>query len=144
MSTIEDNKAVVRAFVSLLGGDDISGLQRLLADDLQWVVPQDPTLTPLAGSRDKSQWTALYKGFRASVRTEVNYTIIGLTAEGARVAAEVESHAETPIGPFFNRYHFLFEVRDGQIVVAKEYADSLFMYMFSKRATHPEQATSGA
>ena len=53
--------------------------------------------------------------------------------EGARVAAEVESNADTPAGPFHNRYHFLFEVRDGLVVVAKEYADSLYMYMFSKR-----------
>jgi uncharacterized protein len=134
LSNIEDNKKVVRKFIGLLGSDDISGLLRLMADDLQWIVPQDPTLTALAGSRNKAQWTELYRAFKASVKADVKYTIIGMTAEGARVAAEVECRADTPIGPFHNRYHFLFEVRDGLIVVAKEYADSLYMYMFAKRA----------
>jgi ketosteroid isomerase-like protein len=63
----------------------------------------------------------------------VTYTITGPTAEGDRVAAEVEGSADTPAGPFHNRYHFLFELRGGLIVVAKEYADSLYMHMFSKR-----------
>ncbi len=134
MSNIEDNKNLVRKFIGLLGSDDITGLLRLLADDLQWVVPQDPALSPLAGTRNKAQWAELYRGFKASVKADVKYTITGMTAEGARVAAEVEGDADTPAGAFHNRYHFLFEVRDGLIVVTKEYADSLYMYMFSKRA----------
>jgi uncharacterized protein len=134
MADIEANKTIVRTFIGLLGSDDIAGLQSLLADDLQWIVPQDPAFSPLAGSRNKSQWTELYKGFKASVQADVTYTVTGLTAEGNRVAAEVECRADTPAGPFHNRYHFLFELRDGLIVVAKEYADSLYMDMFSKRA----------
>ncbi|MEJ2623004.1 MAG: nuclear transport factor 2 family protein [Pseudolabrys sp.] len=57
-----------------------------------------------------------------------------MTAEGDRVAAEVECSADTPAGPFHNRYHFLFALRDGLIVVATGYANSLYMHMFSKRA----------
>lgn len=49
----------------------------------------------------------------------------GVTAEGERVAIEVESHSVNIRGKVYNnRYHFLFVVRDGKIVEGREYLDS--------------------
>jgi ketosteroid isomerase-like protein len=50
----------------------------------------------------------------------------GLTAEGDRVAAEVESYGETTTGKIYNNlYHFLFEVRDGKIQSVRGYLDTM-------------------
>jgi len=127
------NKEILREFFALLGTPDIEGIKAFMAEDIQWVVPQDPSLSPLAGTRTKEQWEALYRGFLANMPAGVRYEIGGMTAEGDRVAVEAESHAETPRGHFNNRYHFLFELRDGKIVLAKEYADSLYMYLFPRQ-----------
>ena len=58
-------------------------------------------------------------------RGGIDFTVHALTAEGDRVAAEVESHAPLVSGTTYNNhYHMLFEIRDGRIQVVKEYADT--------------------
>ena len=55
----------------------------------------------------------------------ITFTVHALTAEGDRVAAEVESYAPTADGKLYNNhYHMLFELRDGLVTVVKEYADT--------------------
>lgn len=133
MDQIARNKETLRQFFAVLGTDDIEGIKAFMADDLQWIVPQDPSMSPLAGTRTKEQWEALYRGFLTNMPSGARYDIVGITAEGDRVAVEAESHADTPRGHFSNRYHFLFQLRDGQITLAKEYADSLYMHMFTRQ-----------
>lgn len=135
MNTSDANKDVIAKFFQLLGTSDVEGLKSFMAEDLQWVVPQDPSLTPLAGARDKAGWEQLYRGFLSKMPGGVRYDVLGMTAEGDRVAVEAESYADTPRGPFHNRYHFLFRLRDGKILLSKEYADSLFMHSFTQPPT---------
>jgi ketosteroid isomerase-like protein len=48
-----------------------------------------------------------------------------MTAEGDRVAAEVESYGENPDGSIYNnQYHFVFVIRDSKLVEVKEYLDT--------------------
>ena len=55
----------------------------------------------------------------------IAFTVHALTAEGDRVAAEVESYAPVTNGKVYNNhYHMLFEIRGGKIAVVKEYADT--------------------
>jgi ketosteroid isomerase-like protein len=55
----------------------------------------------------------------------IEFTVHALTAEGDRVAAEVESRARLTTGAFYNNhYHMLFEIRDERIRVVKEYSDT--------------------
>jgi ketosteroid isomerase-like protein len=55
--------------------------------------------------------------------------IHAFTAEGDRVAIEAESHVLNPNGRIYNNfYHYLFRVRDGKLVLFKEYQDTLHMY----------------
>lgn len=133
MTESERNKTIAKEFFAVLGSSQVERLESMMADDLQWIVPQDPEYSRLAGVRSKAQWAALYRGFLSSMPSGARYTIVGMTAEGNRVAVEAESHAETPRGTFRNRYHFLLELRDGLLVVVKEYADSLYMHMFAQR-----------
>lgn len=52
--------------------------------------------------------------------------VVGVTAEGERVAVEVEGGGPTVDGgQYANQFHFLFVVRDGQIVSTREYHDTL-------------------
>ncbi len=53
--------------------------------------------------------------------------IVGMTAEGNRVAVEAEANIPLKNGKVYqNTYHFLFIINDGKIVLSKEYNDSLY------------------
>ena len=65
--------------------------------------------------------------FGAVVQVE-SFEILGITAEGDRVAVEVESRFHTVNGALYNnRYHFLFVIRDGKIVRFNEYLDTALL-----------------
>jgi ketosteroid isomerase-like protein len=54
--------------------------------------------------------------------SELHFTLLGLTAEGDRVAVEIHSKGTHAGGSSYsNRYHNLFELRDGRIVSFREY-----------------------
>ena len=56
----------------------------------------------------------------------ISFTLRDMTAEGDRVAAEVESYAELVNGGVYNnRYHMLFRFRGEEIVEVREYGDTL-------------------
>lgn len=53
------------------------------------------------------------------------FTVKEMTAEGDRVAVEAESDGMHVSGKrYHNKYHFLFEFRDGQLLRLKEYMDT--------------------
>jgi len=58
-----------------------------------------------------------------SAKTRV-VEIIGLTAEGDRVAVEARSEMTFPGSVYRNEYHNLLIIRDGLIVSGKEYMDT--------------------
>jgi uncharacterized protein len=60
--------------------------------------------------------------------------ILGVTAEGERVATEAKVNAPGREGrDYENRLHFLFVVRNGKIVEAREYLDSAVFVTFVSR-----------
>jgi ketosteroid isomerase-like protein len=63
-------------------------------------------------------------------RYRIHFKVHGLTAEEDRVAMECESHILNPVnGRIYNNfYHYLFRVKDGQIVLYKEYQDTLHLF----------------
>ena len=65
------------------------------------------------------------KGSSSAWLEPVKFTIKGITAEGDRVAVEVESYGKFGNGKIYqNHYHFLFEVREGKIQAVREYLDT--------------------
>jgi ketosteroid isomerase-like protein len=59
------------------------------------------------------------------LKTPLTIKVHGVTAEEDRVAVEAESYAELIDGGVYNnRYHFLLEFEDGEIVRLKEYGDT--------------------
>lgn len=63
-------------------------------------------------------------------RYRFRFKVHGLTAEADRVAMEAESWQPNPKnGRLYNQlYHYLFRVKDDQIVLYKEYQDTLHLF----------------
>lgn len=133
MNIIETNKKIIERFMDALGSEDMKTLDEFMSDDLRWIIPQSPELSPIAGFHTKEKFFKLYEDHHGDFPEGKRFTITGITAEGNRVAVEAESKGESLYGPFHNRYHFLFELDGGKIVTVKEYADSLYMSEFARR-----------
>jgi len=120
MST-EQNKALAAELIKALSSGDADAIRRLVAEDCKWWVmgfPRERTLT-----RDQ-----MVRGARAIIDLVLpggfNMSIAGMTAEGDRVAVEVESRSNTVAGKLYNNfYHFLFVFRDGQVIRGMEYTN---------------------
>ncbi|MGV3768589.1 MAG: nuclear transport factor 2 family protein [Sphingobium phenoxybenzoativorans] len=81
---------------------------------------------PVGRRVDRDGLGAMYAdGVMAALAEPLRLEIKGVTAEGERVAVEVESHSVNKRGMIYNnRYHFLFVIREGKIVEGREYLDS--------------------
>jgi ketosteroid isomerase-like protein len=92
--------------------------ETLLTDDVSWWVPGRGTVT-------KAEFQGMAAGFRAMLAGPFTLKVLGVTADGDRVAVEAESLGKLTNGKIYNNsYHFLFLFRDGKIYQAKEYNDS--------------------
>lgn len=102
MATITD---ITTTFLERLGAQDAEGLGQLFADEIDWVVPGDPQLTPWAGKRSsrsevpeyfRALWGALEPG--KSV-----VSVDALVTEGDEaVVFAVFDHVAAPTGRHFH------------------------------------------
>jgi ketosteroid isomerase-like protein len=123
MANLEDNKAVCRSFYEHLGRREFAAALDLVADDVDWWVQGD---VPVSGQHHgKAAVDALLEPLRVGVAGNIEFVVGEVTAEGERVAFELKSSATLVTGkPYRSTYHFLFWVRNGKIVRAKEYLDT--------------------
>ena len=125
MSIEQDNKRIVENFLARFAKADIPGVLGDLADSCTWWIGGKPELFPLAGTKTKAEMKELLGSLVPPMKNGLEMRLRGMTAEGERVAAEVESYGENPDGSIYNNeYHFLFVVRDGKIAQVKEYLDT--------------------
>ena len=118
MST-ENNKQLVRKIFEQMETGDIDGYLAFAADDYTHTITGK---SAFAGTRTRAQLREMLQGLGMVFPNGLKMTIKGMTAEGDRVAVEAESYGETADGNVYNNeYHWLFEVRDGQIQAAREY-----------------------
>jgi len=129
----QPNRERALAFIAAMASGDSQWFEVNLAPDFTWINPMDPETSPLAGNHDRAGFIALSRGMQQRMPGGLRIEVRGSTAEGDRVAVEAESFGASVAGPYHNRYHFLFVFRDGQVVVAKEYADSAYMAAFVAR-----------
>jgi ketosteroid isomerase-like protein len=118
----DENKEVVLELYRGMNTRQYAEMWALFTPDARW-----------GGGRASSADFGSIDGMRAimvdpmPIFTEgaITFTVHALTAEGDRVAAEVESFAPLVTGSVYNNhYHMLFEFREGRIAVVKEYADT--------------------
>ena len=115
--TAEKNRAIAIRFIDTIANGDVATFDKIVAPDARFFIlgrgwmDHDPYMT------------AVKNTILASTRREIR--VIGSTAEGERVALELEGRFEFPDGKVYqNCYHHLFVIRDGIIVCVKEYMDT--------------------
>lgn len=119
---IEVNKALVLEFYRRMNAREYADLWDLFSPDALWGLGRFSTEE--SGSIERMK-PLMVDPMPAFADGGIDFTVHALTAEGDRVAAEVESYAPTADGKVYNNhYHMLFEIRDGKITVVKEYADT--------------------
>jgi ketosteroid isomerase-like protein len=123
MST-EKNKEIAKDFLNAIVEHDGDRLNALMSDDATYWAAGKPHLFPPAGVKTKAEFVKLMSG-PTSFKEPLVMTVGAITAEEDRVALEAESRGVVPSGKLYNNhYHFLFTIRDGKIVHAKEYMDT--------------------
>lgn len=125
MST-ERNKAIVRQLLADISAWNLAGIDAALAADASWWVAGS---LPASGTFDKKALIGLLGQMRDTLMPAgLNISLDHLIAEGDFVAAEGHSDTRFANGtPYANRYHWMFELRDGKVVRAREYLDTQLM-----------------
>lgn len=115
--SLEQNRTTAIKF--LTGMKDHNGIDgSFVSDDFQWWSPIHEPLT-------LAKINALIAGMGAIMPRLPEMTVVGVTAEGDRVAVETSGKCELTNGKRYdNTYHFLVLLRDGKIRMVKEYCDT--------------------
>jgi ketosteroid isomerase-like protein len=125
MSIEQQNKQFVEQFLAKFPKSDIDGILADMSETCTWWVGGKPELFPLAGTLNKADLGDLLRKLVLPMKNGLEMRLRALTAEGERVAAEVESYGENPDGSIYNNeYHFLFVIREGKMQQVKEYLDT--------------------
>jgi uncharacterized protein len=122
MSETERNRQLSLDFIDAIGRNDVPAIVAAYADDGR-VTTMGNTL--ISGTFTKDQIVAAADQVLAMFPEGLNFTVHSIVAEGDRVAVEAESLGRHASGKTYNqKYHFLMQWRDGQLVHLKEYMDT--------------------
>jgi uncharacterized protein len=123
--SIEDNRKVALQFVENLSTGDIDGALDLIDEDVTWWLAGKPDQFEIAGTKTKAQFAEMLETIGTGMPNGIRLTVTGVTAEGDRVAVEMDAVGTSVIGlEYRNQYHDLLEIRDGKIVAGREYLDT--------------------
>ena len=118
----EERRAITRELFDALSRSDVAAIDALYAEDF---VLWSPGALPFSGTHDKAEALELTKMITAAFPQGLRFTIDAMTVEGERVAVEAHSEGRHASGrDYRNQYHFLVKIRDGKIVMLKEYMDT--------------------
>ena len=122
MDTTEANKRLTLAFIDAMNRGDSDAIAGAYAEDGRLCTMGN---TAISGTYDKAQIQAFAGGVLEAFPDGLSFEVLGMTAEGERVAVEARSSGTHVSGkPYSNGYHFLFTWRDGKLVELKEYMDT--------------------
>lgn len=119
---------ITDAFLQRLGAQDAEGIGRLFAEEIDWLVPGNPALTPWAGPRSRRSevpgyfrdlWAALMPG-----RSAVMVDTVVIDGEEAVVFATFDHVAALTGRPFHTDAALRLTVTDGAITRMHLYEDS--------------------
>lgn len=116
MADVEANKNVARRYMQAVVNGDIETIEGLQHPDVKWWILG-------FGELDRATFVSSVKNGLLTAEKR-NAEIIGLTAEGDRVAVEAKSEMIFADSVYRNEYHNLLVIRDGLIVEGKEYMDT--------------------
>ncbi len=114
--SLETNKQTVIGFLKSLSSGKPD--EKYLCADARWWVPG-------IGTVSREAFFAMSDNFQSRVKAPAVIGIDAVTAEEDRVAVEAHASAELHDGRMYeNTYHFLFYLRDGKILEAREHNNS--------------------
>ncbi len=116
MTDVEANKNVARRYMQAVVDADIATIEALQHPDCIWWILGHGDMTRQAFI------DSVRDGLLTAKRRVAD--IIGITAEGDRVAVEVRGEMTFADSVYRNEYHNVLIVRDGLIVSGKEYMDT--------------------
>jgi hypothetical protein len=120
-----ENTELALAFLENLSTGKVDAALDLIADDVVWWLAGKPEQFALAGRKDKAQFAEMLSQIEAGMPNGIRLTVTGVTAEGDRVAVEMNADGVSATGKeYHNQYHDLLEVRAGQIHAGREYLDT--------------------
>jgi ketosteroid isomerase-like protein len=124
--SLEANKQVVVEFWTAMMQADLAGMAALLATDVKIYTIGD---MPCGGLRSKQEFLDFCQVIAQNVASAGSMRLGELTAQGERVAVEVETSFFTRSGKRYNnQYMWLFFIHAGRIVGLKEYCDTLHAF----------------
>jgi len=122
VSDQEQNKALAKRFLDVMGTGDADTLMTLLSDDLEYWVAGS---LPISGTHTKQELNQMLRGVGGLFPDGLKLNATSAIAEGNRVALEAVGGGPTSTGRVYaNRYHFLFEFENGKISKLREYMDT--------------------
>ena len=92
--SIEENKQTVRDFLAYHKNATVTDLLDAMSEDATWWILGKPHLFPSAGTKSKADMKRIWGNLFSQVRDGLDMSIIGMVAEGDKVAAEIRSHAD--------------------------------------------------
>lgn len=124
--TIENNKRLVEDFFSKISSRDLDGAYEMLHDDVAWWSAGGENLA-FSGTLSKAKFIAGLRSFDAIFSDGPKMIPTSMIAEGDRVAVELTGQAVTRDGrKYDNLYHHQITFKDGKIIAAREYHDTLY------------------
>jgi len=122
----ERNRQIAIDFYRRYDANDVAGALDLMADDLSFWIAGKPGSNATAGLHDKEGMAAIFRRMGRQFKDgRLRMTVKATTAEGERVALEVESYGELANGRVYNQeYHALMTIRGGKIATVREYMDT--------------------
>lgn len=126
--SLEDNKQHVCRFLAHFRRASVADLLEGMSEDATWWILGRPDLFPAAGTKSRADMERIWRNLSDHMKNGLEMTVIGMVAEGDKVAAEIRSHADLIDGRVYeNQYLMLFTLRQGKIVEVREYADTLLI-----------------
>jgi ketosteroid isomerase-like protein len=116
------NKALALEFMAANNRNDALALAQMYAEDGTHAVMG---ATPISGVYTKQQMLAAAGAIFAPFPQGLRSKVVGVVAEGDKVAVEVESQGLHESGATYHQfYHWILRFRDGQLIETKEYLDT--------------------
>lgn len=124
MTTTDQNIELANNFAKVFSTGDVEQILATLHPDATYWVSGG--IEGMSGVYDKAGFGALLSGVTTVYENgALEVTPTSAIAQGDKVAVEATSFAKLNNGKVYqNQYHFLFEIRDGQIFSVKEYMDT--------------------
>jgi uncharacterized protein len=137
--SIEENKLAALEWLESFAECDIDRMKKIGADDFVYCLGGE---LPPSGIIPGNEFYAMLTEAASPILHPITIRVGAVTAEEDRVCIEGESEAKLANGKTYNNwYHFLITLRDGQVISAKEYADSLHVarVIFEAKVDLPER-----